>query len=90
MEALREISQRIDKNLQIELDSFKLKEENVIISGSALSYQDIDKIKEALGNSPLFSSVDIESAQTTDKGVDFRLKINPALPAGGPAKISEN
>lgn len=78
LEALREISQRIDKNLQIELDSFRLKEDNIGISGNASSYQDIDKIKAALENSTLFSSVDIESAQTNDKGVTFRLKIIPA------------
>ena len=93
LESLREISQKIDKNLQVELDSFRLKDENIVISGNASSYQDIDKIKAALGNSPLFSSIDIESAQTTDKGVTFRLKISPARPSttsgtGGPAKIN--
>jgi type II secretory pathway component PulL len=78
LETLREISQIINENLQIQLNLFRLKEEDVIISGNALSYQDIDRIKETLEASPLFSSVDIESAQTTDKGVDFRLKIRPA------------
>ena len=89
LEAFREISQVIDKNLQIKLDSFRLKDDNVVISGNTLSYQDIDKMKEAIGKSPLFSSVDIESAQTTDKGVTFRLKISPARsdvkPVGKPS-----
>jgi hypothetical protein len=79
LETLREISQNLDRNLQIELDSFRAKENDITISGSASSYGDIDKIKVALENSPLFSKVDIESAQTTDKGVTFRLKIIPAL-----------
>lgn len=79
LEALREISQNLDRNLQIELDTFRAKENDITISGSALSYGDIDKIKATLENSPLFSKVDIESAQTTDKGVTFRLKIIPAL-----------
>ena len=78
LEALKEISQGIDKNLQVVLDSFRLKDESISISGNASSYQDIDKIKGTLENSPLFSKVDIESAQTTDKGVTFRLKISPA------------
>ena len=79
LEALRGISQNLDRNLQIELDSFRIKENDITIAGSALSYGDIDKIKSALENSPLFSKVDIESAQTTAQGVSFRLKITPAL-----------
>ncbi|MDD5454295.1 MAG: PilN domain-containing protein [Candidatus Ratteibacteria bacterium] len=79
LEALREISQNLGRDLRIELDSFRAKEDGVTISGSASSYGDIDKIKVALENSPLFSKVDIESAQTTDKGVTFRLKITPSL-----------
>ncbi|MBU1889260.1 MAG: PilN domain-containing protein [Candidatus Omnitrophica bacterium] len=79
LEALREISQNLDRNLQIELDSFRAKENDITISGSASSYGDIDKIKSALEHSPLFSKVDIESAQTTAQAVSFRLKISPAL-----------
>lgn len=76
LEILRELSQMIDKSQDIQVDSFGLKENSATIYGSALSYQDIDKVKEALEASSLFKSVDIESAQTTDKGVDFRLKIS--------------
>lgn len=77
LEVLREISQGIDKNLQVKLDSFRLKEDDIIISGSASSSSDIDKIKENLEKSPLFSGVDVE-IQRTDKGVTFRLKISHA------------
>lgn len=79
LEALRGISQNLDRNLQIELDSFRIKENDITIAGSALSYGDIDKIKVALENSSLFSKVDIESAQTMAQGVSFRLKITPAV-----------
>ena len=75
LEALREISQGLDESLQVQLDSFRLKEEGVILSGSAASYGDIDKVKEILENSKIFSEVEIESAQTTDKGISFRLKV---------------
>jgi type II secretory pathway component PulL len=89
LEALREISQNIDKNLQIKLDSFKLKEDNITISGSASSPADIDKIKETFEKLPFFSGIDIE-IQRTDKGVTFRLKaivVRSDVPSG--TKISE-
>ncbi len=79
LEALKEISRNLASSLQIELDYFRVKESDVTISGRASSYGDIDKIKSALENSPLFSKVDIESAQTTSQGVNFRLKIVPVL-----------
>jgi len=75
LEALREISQNLGKDLKIELDSFRTKENEIIIAGNVSSYGDIDKIRTALEGSALFSRVEIESAQTTAQGVIFRLRI---------------
>ena len=75
LEVLREISHLIGENLPVELYSFSVKEGIVTISGNTQSYQNVGKIKESLENSTLFSTVEIKSAESKTKGVQFRLEI---------------
>ncbi len=74
---LLELSNRIPKALNIEVDRLMLDKTRMILSGSAGNFNAIDQVKGLLEKSPLFRKVEIGSAVAGKKGnrVDFKFVI---------------
>ena len=74
---LKEISRRIPKSLNVHINRMVIDPETVRISGRTDAFNVVDKIKNDLESSPLFSGVTISSANLdrSGKGVRFEIRI---------------
>ena len=77
LDLLKEISQRIPKSLNVHINRMVIDTETVRISGKTDAFNEVDKIKNNLEPSPIFSGVTISSANLdrTGKGVQFEIRI---------------
>jgi len=77
LDLLKEISRRIPKSLNVHINRMVIDAETVRISGKTDAFNEVDKIKNNLEPSPLFSRVTISSANLdrTGKGVRFEIRI---------------
>ena len=76
---LHEVFRKIDKSLEVQLDSLHIGEDKVTLVGTTPhSYQAVDEIRGSLESSPLFSKVEIQSADLEKEKVQFRLEIQIA------------
>ena len=77
LDLLKEISQRIPKSLNVHINRMAIDTETVRISGKTGAFNEVDRIKNNLEPSPLFSGVTISSANLdrTGKGVRFEIRI---------------
>jgi len=78
LNVLREISSRIDRSLEVQLDSLYIGEDEVTLAGTTQSYQKVDEVKRNLASSALFSRVEIQSADSKKEKVQFRLELKIA------------
>jgi general secretion pathway protein L len=67
LEALREISLRVQANLPLRIKVFDLNGELISIRGEAASYNVIEQAKERWQGSPLFSEVQVKDAKKNPK-----------------------
>ena len=77
LDLLKEISQRIPKSLNVHINRMVIDTETVRISGKTDAFNEVDRIKNNLEPSPIFSGVTISSANLdrTGKGVRFEIRI---------------
>jgi len=82
---LRELSE-LPAQVQIELEEFTCGNEEVRIGGTTDSFEAVNRIRDHLARSALFSSVEVaESRKSLDGSrVEFRLRLPLAGPGGGP------
>lgn len=78
LKLLLEISQKIPakEEISIDVDDFSFTGDHVTIEGRTVSYQAVDKIRDALTASPLFKNV---TTQNVSKGVRDEIKFSLAL-----------
>ena len=74
---LKEISQQIPKSLNVHVNRMVIDTERVRISGKTDAFNEVDRIKNNLESSPIFSGVNISSANLdrTGKGVRFEIRM---------------
>ena len=77
LDLLKEISQHIPKALNVHINRMVIDTETVRISGKTDAFNEVDKIKNNLEPSPVFSGVTISSANLdrTGKGVRFEIRM---------------
>ena len=77
LDLLKEISQRIPKTLNVHINRMVIDTETVRISGKTDAFNEVDKIKNNLEPSPIFSLVTISSANLdrAGKGVQFEIRV---------------
>ncbi len=78
LDLLKDISQRIPTALNVHVNRMVIDAETVRISGKTDAFNEVDKIKNNLEPSPLFSGVTISSANLdrTGKGVRFEIRMD--------------
>ena len=77
LDLLKEVSQRIPETLNVHINRMVIDAETVRIRGKTDTFNEVDKIKNNLEPSPVFSGVTISSANLdrTGKGVRFEIRI---------------
>ena len=77
IDILNEISRRIPKSVDVEIERMVIGDENVLIAGNTSAFNFVDDIKGALETSQMFNSVTIVSTNKEKKGnrIRFRLKV---------------
>ena len=73
---LREISEKIDPSIDVEVSSFLLNAGQLVLSGSTEHFNQVEAIKTGLESSALFRNVRISSAAADKKGDRVNFKFN--------------
>lgn len=73
---LREISEKMDPSIDVEVSSFLLNAGQLVLSGSTRHFNQVEAIKTGLESSALFRSVRISSAAADKKGDRVNFKFN--------------
>ena len=77
MQILREISTRIPASIVVNVDNLTIATDITDLSGTTTSYDDVQKLKDALEASPYFTTVKINNTKAdVDNKIAFKLTIN--------------
>ena len=77
LQILREISARIPASITVNVDNLTIATDTSDLSGTTTSYDDVQKLKDALEASPYFTTVKINNTKAdADNKIDFKLTIN--------------
>ncbi len=82
---LQSLSERVSREVPIDLREFSYSNEEVRLDGYTNSFDSVNKVAEALRDSPLFATVEISDAKlaTEENQVDFELRLRLAGAGGG-------
>jgi hypothetical protein len=75
LEILRDISLNIPKSIDVLVDSITIEEDNITITGSTSSYDNVEKMKTGLSSLPYAGEVKIVSANVDKNDQRIRLKL---------------
>jgi general secretion pathway protein L len=80
LETLNDISARIPKNLEVQVDRMVVDQEGIQIRGTTDTFNTVDSIKKGLESSEMYQDVVIASANLdqSGKGVRFEIKMGRA------------
>jgi type IV pilus assembly PilM-like protein/type IV pilus assembly PilN-like protein len=77
LQILREISARIPTSIAVNVDNLTIATDITDLSGTTTSYDDVQKLKDALEASPYFTTVKINNTKAdVDNKIAFKLTIN--------------
>jgi type IV pilus assembly protein PilM len=77
LQILREISARIPTSIVVNVDNLTVATDITDLSGTTTSYDDVQKLKDALEASPYFTTVKINNTKAdVDNKIAFKLTIN--------------
>lgn len=77
VQILREISTRIPASIVVNVDNLTIATDITDLSGTTTSYDDVQKLKDALEASPYFTAVKINNTKAdADNKIAFKLTIN--------------
>jgi general secretion pathway protein L len=81
LEILNDISERVPKDLEVQVDRMVVDQEGIQIRGTTDTFNTVDSIKKGLESSEMYRDVVIASANLdqSGKGVRFEIKMNRAL-----------
>jgi len=81
LEILNDISERVPKDLVVQVDRMVVDQEGIQIRGTTDTFNTVDSIKKGLESSEMYGDVVIASANLdqSGKGVRFEIKMNRAL-----------
>lgn len=82
LEALREISQSSDPEIDYRLSDISYSSESLRLEGKAPSFDAVNNLSRELGNSTLFSEVRIDDAKMTSDGSEVGFRLTLPLAAG--------
>ena len=81
LEILNDISERVPKDLDVQVDRMVVDQEGIQIRGTTDTFNTVDSIKKGLESSEMYRDVVIASANLdqSGKGVRFEIKMNRVL-----------
>jgi len=76
LSVLRDLSELVPSELDVQLSDFLVDRDNVQISGETLNFEQVETLKKLISNSPRFTKVELLESRTPPKGNRVRFKLH--------------